>query len=454
MLANKALIHKLKPKPRMLARVFAVSISIISLVGFGLAYFMISQYEQKAYNQQTAELIADIPSIVALLQHNQLLPKDGNWLQENLADTDYIIATCSSDYQQVWTSKIATQRGLTDACRRFKSLAHQPPYFTQLNDGLNYFIFLLPVELRDTSYRVLILKDTHVLEQQYDDYVKATLVQLLVILAITIGFLAAAAYWGTKPIGRMQRQLQSITHGKRSQLSQDYPAELEGVTQALNQLLQQSSSQTERYQNAINDLAHSLKTRLAAVHALMSDEQLTRKDLYDRVMDQVGQMDLLVKYQLKRAMLGRQGLQQETTLIKEVAVQITNMLDKVYQEKRVQLSLHIDENCTFPGDKGDLMELIGNMLENAYRLSISQVRLTAYVREQLLHILIEDDGPGVDPAMRSKILQRGVRADTKTPGQGIGLAVCAEIINSYGGQLTIDDSDLEGAKFEIKLPLN
>jgi len=203
----------------------------------------------------------------------------------------------------------------------------------------------------------------------------------------------------------------------------------------------------------MNDLAHSLKTRLAAVHAITDDTSLTKQSANEKIMEQISQMDQLVKYQLKRAMLGRQGLKQEHTAIAPLVEQLAQMLFKIYRDKQVKFKANIPTNLLFPGNKGDLMELCGNLMENAFRLCISQVQVTAHFNEQGdFELIVEDDGPGVEEQLRQKIIQRGVRADSQSPGQGIGLAVCDEIVSSYGGSLSIEESNLEGARFRITIP--
>lgn len=130
------------------------------------------------------------------------------------------------------------------------------------------------------------------------------------------------------------------------------------------------------------------------------------------------------------------------------------MLFKIYRDKDVQFSTRILPLLQFPGDKGDLMELCGNLMENAFRLCISTVRVSAEINDKgEFELRVEDDGPGVAESLRQKILERGVRADTHSPGQGIGLAVCHEIVQSYNGTLTIEESNLEGAMFRIRIPL-
>ncbi|WP_299797020.1 sensor histidine kinase [uncultured Shewanella sp.] len=444
-----------KPKKRLLTRMFLTSLSIIALVGFGLAWLVNLLHAQNNYNEETAQLIAEIPKVAAELKEHDLIPETSEWLDENNTPERYVIASCDQNFKQVWTSSLAVDKGLFDTCERFDEIRHDsPPYYLNLADNKGYFIYLLSVEIAKNQYNLLVMKDAEKLEQEMDKFSRRTYFRLGLVLALALVLLISAGYWGMRPLVRMRNELESVNSGKSKGLSQDYPVELEGVTQALNQLLVQSSAQQQRYQNAMNDLAHSLKTRLAAVHAITDDSTLDRHATSEKIMEQVSQMDQLVKYQLKRAMLGRKGLKQEQTKVAPLVNQLSQMLFKVYRDKQVEFTAHIPIEHVFPGEKGDLMELCGNLMENAFKLCISQVRVSAsYNDAGEFELIVEDDGQGVDESIRKKIIERGVRADTQKAGQGIGLAVCNEIVTSYNGKLAIETSDLEGAKFIITIPI-
>lgn len=444
-----------KPKKRLLTRMFLTSLSIITLVGFGLAWMVNILHAQNSYNEETVQLIAEIPQVAAELREHDLIPDTSSWLEENNKQERYVIASCDDKFKQVWTSSLAVDRGLFDTCERFNEIRNDsPPYYLTLSDNKGYFVYLLAVEIAQVHYNLLVMKDAEKLELEYSKFSKRTYIRLAFVLALALVLLVSAAYWGMRPIVQMQAELQSINEGKIKSLSAGYPVELEGVTQALNQLLVQSAAQQERYQNAMNDLAHSLKTRLAAVHAITDDATLDKQSASEKIMEQVSHMDQLVKYQLKRAMLGRKGLKQEQTILAPLVDQLAQMLFKIYRDKQVKFTSNIAPNLTFPGNKGDLMELCGNLMENAFRLCISQVSISAsYDSDGHFQLIVEDDGPGVDEAIRQKILLRGVRADTQSAGQGIGLAVCNEIVTSYSGTLTIEESNLEGALFRINIPV-
>ena len=445
-----------KPKKRLLTRMFLTSLSIIALVGFGLAWMVNILHAQNSYNEETSQLIAEIPKVAAELREHDLLPDNSDeWLAENNASQRYIIASCDSTFNQVWTSSMAVDRGLFDTCERFNEIRDSnPPYYLSLADTRVYFVYLLSLDIAGSEYNLLVLKDAEKLEEEYSKFSRRTYIRLGFVLALALVLLISAAYWGMRPLVQLRNELQSVNSGKSKTLSEGYPVELEGVTQALNQLLVQSSAQQQRYQNAMNDLAHSLKTRLAAVHAITDDATLDKEATSEKIMEQVSQMDQLVKYQLKRAMLGRKGLKQEQTLIAPLVDQLAQMLFKVYRDKQVIFESHIEQEHVFPGDKGDLMELCGNLMENAFKLCITTVRVSSYYNDAgEFELLVEDDGPGVDESIRQNIIQRGVRADTQKAGQGIGLAVCNEIVISYGGRLSIETSELEGACFRISIPI-
>jgi|GEM_PF-871593 len=444
-----------KPKKRLLTRMFLTSVSIIALVGFTLAWLVNLLHAQNNYNEETAQLIAEIPKVAAELKEHDLIPETSEWLDENNTPERYIIASCDKNFKQVWTSSLAVDKGLFDTCERFDEIRNDsPPYYLNLADTKGYFIYLLSVEIATNQYNLLVMKDAEKLEKEMDKFSRRTYIRLGLVLALALVLLISAGYWGMRPLVRMRNELDSVNSGKSTELSQDYPVELEGVTQALNQLLVQSSAQQQRYQNAMNDLAHSLKTRLAAVHAITDDATLDRQATSEKIMEQVSQMDQLVKYQLKRAMLGRKGLKQQQTRVAPLVNQLSQMLFKVYRDKQVEFTANIPIEHVFPGDKGDLMELCGNLMENAFKLCISQVRVSAcYNDAGEFELVVEDDGQGVEESIKKKIIERGVRADTQKAGQGIGLAVCNEIVTSYNGKLIIETSELEGAKFSITIPI-
>ncbi|WP_265449827.1 ATP-binding protein, partial [Aeromonas salmonicida] len=257
-------------------------------------------------------------------------------------------------------------------------------------------------------------------------------------------------FWSLTSLRTMARQIDEIRAGKREALSNDYERELTPLTESVNQLLENERQQSQRYQHALNDLAHSLKTRLALIQITAQEVKLGH-DIHDNINEQILTMDQIIQYQLRRAVTGRQRLASKGTEPVPLIEKLLASLAKVYRHKKLQTRFKFDDDVFFAGEQGDLMELMGNLLDNAFKFAISEIQVTVSRRLDRLRIEIEDDGPGIDPDRSQQIFQRGVRADS-SPGQGIGLAVVTEIVHSYGGQIMVDESPLGGARFTLDLP--
>ena len=279
----------------------------------------------------------------------------------------------------------------------------------------------------------------------------------ILLLVLQVVFLR----WGLSPLHRMARDLKSIESGASEELQGVYPRELKSVTDNLNLLIKSERKQQARYRTTLGDLAHSLKTPLAVITGVA--EKLSRQkdnglpadtvNQIDTVEEQLERMNQIISYQLQRAVQANGG----SALARQVKVgvvidRILQALDKVYASKAMSHTENIDEQAVFYGDERDLMEIMGNLLDNAYKYGHSQLQITVELiragREQL-SIVIEDDGPGIEEDKRQFVLQRGARADTLAQGQGIGLAVVTDIVDSYGGLIDVGNSRLGGARIQI-----
>jgi two-component system sensor histidine kinase PhoQ len=252
--------------------------------------------------------------------------------------------------------------------------------------------------------------------------------------------------WGLKPLQTLALQLRALEKGEAAGLEGDYPLEIRPVIANLNRVLQSERAQRERYRNTLADLAHSLKTPLAVLRGAAGrtpeiDEQVTR-------------MDQIVSHQLQRAVTRAPQQPDKPVVVAAVMERIVAALQKVYAARNMGIEIQTDANILFHGAEPDLLELLGNILENAFKYGRSRVRTTATADAAALTLTVEDDGPGVPEHRQQQILRRGARADTAQPGQGIGLAVAVDIVSAYRGSLTVGKSArLGGAEFKITLPL-
>lgn len=252
--------------------------------------------------------------------------------------------------------------------------------------------------------------------------------------------------WGLSPLGQIAKDLSEIEKGSAETLKGEYPNELASVTNNLNLLLDNERRQRQRYHDTLADLAHSLKTPLAVLrnHAHEKDDA--------ELSEPIERMNQIISHQLSRA--SQQSVHQ---LLKPVEIhqclnRIGKALTKVYRDKSPNFAINGSE-IAFKGDERDVMEVLGNVLDNAFKYGNGTVLVSTYAHASSISILVEDDGGGISADCREDILSRGTRADSIQPGQGIGLAVVKDILNAYEGTLTITESQFGGAAFTIELPL-
>lgn len=252
-----------------------------------------------------------------------------------------------------------------------------------------------------------------------------------------------------KPLRQIETEIGEIEEGGRASLSSDFPNELTGVARNMNLLIDSERARSDRYRKTLDNLAHSLKTPLAAVRSLISDLGTADSDKFN---EQIDRMDEIVRYQLRKPG-SPAGVVLAPVPIGEETERLVDGLRKVHRDKAPDITVGIDGEASFRGDTGDFLEMAGNLVDNACKWCEKTVRVIVKPAGSGGMIFsVADDGPGVPAEARDALLQRGMRLDEKTPGHGIGLAIVGDIAKSYGGHLAIQDSDLGGAQFTITIP--
>jgi two-component system sensor histidine kinase PhoQ len=294
----------------------------------------------------------------------------------------------------------------------------------------------------------------------YRTYLWTGLAVLAVILLLVF---TLTLYWGLAPLSKLAIELKSIENGTQEKLLGHYPLELQGVTHNLNVLLEHEKRQHSRYRNTLANLAHSLKTPLAVLRGVVDSEKYqteTRTDIEIKpsenmttLAQQVGRMDEIVQHQLQRAVhVGPQSLNQSIDVL-PVVTRLSSVIKKVYRDTVSKITLSVQSTVVFRGDQGDLMEILGNLMDNAGKYGGGKIQISAeniqVNGQNRCRLMVEDNGVGIASEQISEILLRGVRADQKHQGQGIGLAMVVDIVDQYQGRLTIETSNMGGAKLVV-----
>ncbi len=256
-----------------------------------------------------------------------------------------------------------------------------------------------------------------------------------------------------RPLRQIEREIRQVEKGNRQSLSEGFPSELSGVARNMNVLIGSERARSERYRQTLDNLAHSLKTPLAAMRSVLTQENSPK--LTEQLEPQIEQMTEIVRYQLRKPAATASDAIGATPVPMEAEVmRLVDGLGKVYSEKQPTIDVSVTDDAEFRGDTGDFLELAGNLLDNACKWCDSRVSLTIRPvnADGGMTMTVADDGPGIPEDAADALLQRGTRLDESAPGHGIGLAVVRDIAKSYGGSVSIGVSELGGASITVDIP--
>lgn len=350
---------------------------------------------------------------------------------------------------RIWKSRSAAGKSLPNpdqqavGTRKFQYTSDEE-YFIY-SAGIAWEAENLPL----TILTVHILSAPDFYQQQVSQF-RNSLWTWFLVLALIVGIVQLAVLrWSLSPLQEVSRDLHALEAGEKQLLSTEYPIELKGLTENINQLLTIRQQQLGRYRNALDDLAHSLKTPLAVLRSIELTDIENRKQVTD---DQIERMTRIVDYHLQRAATAGKAHFKKKCFIRPVAERLGHSLNKVYQKKQVNYVVDITQELTIAMDENDLMELLGNLLDNAYKWCANRVLVNATSSGRNLVLMIEDDGAGISDAQASEVLERGKRADQATDGHGIGLAIVTDIVQAYGGELEISRSGFGGTLVKLVFP--
>lgn len=256
-----------------------------------------------------------------------------------------------------------------------------------------------------------------------------------------------------RPLEQTRLQIMQLQQGQRTQLDQQVPQELEPLVAQINHLLAHTEDTLKRSRNALGNLGHALKTPLAVLVSLAAREELKQlPELRASLNGQLQQIEQRVARELGRARLAGEALPGAHFDCASELPELFSTLGMIHG-RHLQLDWQAEPGLRLPWDREDLLELLGNLLDNACKWADSQVRLQVIRGVEGYQLLIEDDGPGIEAVQRDEVLSRGSRLDEQVAGHGLGLSIVRDIVDAWGGQLQLGDSALGGLQVSVELPL-
>ncbi|MGF6154052.1 ATP-binding protein [Pseudomonas fluorescens] len=255
-----------------------------------------------------------------------------------------------------------------------------------------------------------------------------------------------------RPLENAREQIAQLQQGQRSQLDAQVPLELEPLVAQINHLLAHTEDSLKRSRNALGNLGHALKTPLAVLLSLASCEKLdAHPELRKILREQLEQVQQRLNRELNRARLAGDalpGAQFDCAAELPGLLATLNMIhgDHLHLVYTAPAGLHL------PWDREDMLELLGNLLDNACKWADAEVRLSIVETAEGFVLAVEDDGPGIPEAQRDQVFSRGTRLDEQTDGHGLGLGIARDIVEAWGGELVLQESEWDGLKVVIELP--
>lgn len=428
------------------------------VAGWLLTQLFKNHIEQQLYK----ELNVNILQLISQMEQDE---KDQLVVQAKPAEPRFE-QPLSGWYWQIQAQGATTpevySRSLWDESLHLPLLAPEADIQTQIDDPLLGHLYVLgrSVALLESEtephYQVWVAAQSEEILEPLQRFISMLMLTLVVLGTV----LVVGVWWqlrlGLKPLHQLQVQLALVHEGKTETIGGNYPLEIQPLVSEFNRVLQSNAEVVQRARTQAGNLAHAIKTPLAVLaNAAKSDDS----SLGQLVQDQVITAQQQVDYHLSRARvaaafktIGRRSL------VAPAIATLIQVLKQAYSTKSVSVQVHYEEpNLYFMGEVQDLHELLGNVLDNAFKWARSTVhirvrRLSQPTGGARLEICIEDDGQGLSPQQCTAVFKRGVRADEIAPGSGLGLAIVADLVQLYGGQVNATRSALGGLRVTLYLP--
>lgn len=421
------------------------TIIVIGVLGFVLPILYVavtSAFYQTEIDSARNRLEASIYSIIGEIEFIQqelvvtpsFLPPEFNQINSG------VMAFVINDDNIVWRSDSALSSDIQPVSVPLE--AGQTDFF--LADSYFNFVYALRFDVygRSESVTIHLMMDEALITEQMNQFGN-TLMKWFVYAALFVFISFMAGLWAiVRPLRALNSQVKRIEAGTTDRIEGSYPLELNRIKNDLNLLLSHQERQRERYRGYLSDLAHALKTPVAVLKSSPLAEDASNQEQLQRITN-------IIEHQLKRAASAGNDSWKRQTKVRPIIDKIIAAMKKIYRDKNITFDINCTQSAYFLGDEEDMMEVLGNLIDNSSKACHSNILLTVKQTPKRFILTVEDDGPGIPQDQQEKLLGRGQRLDTYTEGHGVGMAIVNDIVRSYKGEMTISESALGGAKFEL-----
>jgi signal transduction histidine kinase len=312
-----------------------------------------------------------------------------------------------------------------------------------------------------TRWRLLVAADLRETAAAVAAFTRVLLASLVVLLLLLSAAAVAQVGVGLAPLKALQQALTTVHQGRSQRLEGRFPAEVQPLIDDFNAVLARNAEVVARARTQAGNLAHAIKTPLATLAQAAASAQQgpqAAAGLATLVQEQVATARRLVDWHLARSRTAAsRGVPGARVALQPVVAGLLRVMEQVHAERHLRLACApIAAQLVFAGEIQDLQEALGNVIDNACKWARHEVHIAAEAadtaRGRRLHIVIDDDGPGIDPDRRDAVMARGTRLDESVPGTGLGLAIAHELVDLYGGRLTLGSAAIGGLRVEVDLP--
>lgn len=278
--------------------------------------------------------------------------------------------------------------------------------------------------------------------------------EMVLITAVGVGVGLVQVRRGLSLLDDLRARLHRVRAGREARLDGDYPSEVQPLVNDLNALLSDREQRVTRAHAKAGDLAHGLKTPLTILTQQAERARAAGQiELAQAIRQQVERMRRQVDYHLAQARASASGGNPGArSHVLTSADALARTMMTLHAERGVTVDVAASHEHFARVEREDLEEMLGNLVDNACKWAAARVEVHSHKENGTIALLVDDDGPGLDPSLREKVLQRGVRADEAAPGSGLGLAIVADLVELYGGSIALDTSPLGGLRATLRLP--